>query len=167
MQLALIVATDQNNGIGRNGNQPFFISNDLKRFKALTTGQTIVMGRKTFEALPKGALPKRRNLVLTHNCGFSAPGTEVLHRVEALEEMVDEDEKVFVIGGGELYKLFLPRAEIVYLTRVHQAFEGIDTWFPRLIGEEWTEVEQEGPFKDDKSGLAYSFLTFKRVKPSK
>ncbi len=169
MHLSMIVAADQNNGIGRDGNQPFFISNDLKRFKALTTGHTIVMGRKTFEALPKGALPNRRNIVLTRNTTFHAPGVEVIHAPRMLSTIVGENEKVFVIGGGDIYRLFLPEyskaspVSTIYMTRVHQVFDGIDTWFPTLHENEWITTEKQGPFTDEKSGLSYSYVTLTRV----
>lgn len=169
MHLSIIVAADQNNGIGRDGNQPFFISNDLKRFKALTTGHTILMGRKTFEALPKGALPNRRNIVLTHDPLFNAPGIEVLYDLEpsnalSLPNHIGENERVFVIGGGTVYQLFLPFTQTIYLTRVHHAFEGIDTWFPVLDDAKWAEKERQGPFSDEKSGLSYSYVTLNRIR---
>ncbi len=169
MHLSMIVAADQNNGIGHRGNQPFFISNDLKRFKALTTGHTVLMGRKTFEALPKGALPNRRNIVLTRNKRFNAPGVEVIHATSMLNSIIGENEEVFVIGGGDIYRLFLSgdsKAHLVstiHMTCVHLVCEEIDTWFPKLNENEWVTTENQGPFTDEKSGLSYSYVTLKRV----
>jgi dihydrofolate reductase len=163
MEIVLIVATDENNGIGINGNQPAFISADLKRFKALTTGNTILMGRKTFEALPKGALPKRRNIVLSRRPDFSPPGCEVISDPKNLYEICSAEEKVFVIGGGEIYNAFLPEAHRILLTLIHHEFDAIDTWFPAIDEQKWHIEKKEGPFEDPKNGFRYSYINFKRM----
>lgn len=162
MQISLIVAADENFGIGINGDQPAFISADLKRFKALTTGNTILMGRKTFEALPKGALPNRRNIVLSRRTDFSPPGCEVISTPEKLEEICTSDELVYVIGGGEIYNLFFPRAQRILLTLIHHQFEAVDTWFPKIEPEKWKIESQDGPFEDHKNGLHYSYINYTR-----
>jgi len=162
MEISLIVATDENNGIGINGDQPAFISADLKRFKAITTGNTIVMGRKTFEALPKGALPNRRNIVISRRPDFSAPECEVISNPEDLKEKVRPDEKVFVIGGGEIYRLFFPLSDKIILTHIHHRFDEIDTWFPEISSEKWAVDSKEGPFEDPKNGLHYSYINYRR-----
>ena len=162
MELSIIVAADENNGIGAEGNQPFFIRSDLKRFKSLTTGNTIVMGRKTFEALPNGALPNRKNIVLTHRAQYDAPNCRLINNPEELNQLCAAEEKVFVIGGGEIYRNFLPRVDRIYLTRVHSSFGGIDTWFPEISPDQWVVQDQEGPFTDEKSGLVYSYINFRR-----
>lgn len=162
MEISLIVATDENNGIGINGDQPAFISADLKRFKSITTGNTIVMGRKTFEALPKGALPNRRNIVISRHPDFSAPGCEVISNPEDLKEMVRPDEKVFVIGGGEIYRIFFPLSDKIILTLIHHQFDEIDTWFPEIEPEKWDVESKEGPFEDPKNGLHYSYINYRR-----
>ena len=162
MTLAMIVAIDANNGIGKNNDQLAYISADLKRFKALTTGHTILMGRKTFEALPKGALPNRRNVVITRQTDFSAPKVDVAESLEAALKLCAGDEKVFVIGGGEIYKSFLPETKELYLTLIDHAFEGVDTFFPEINKQEWNIAEKEGPFTDEKSGLVYRYQNLTR-----
>ncbi|MGQ1889630.1 dihydrofolate reductase [Thermophagus sp. OGC60D27] len=163
MILSLIVAADENNGIGINGNQPAFISADLKRFKSITQGNTIVMGRKTFEALPKGALPNRRNIVLTRQHDFRADHCEVIHSPGEIDNICQPGEKVFVIGGGEIYRHFLTRAGHIYQTLIHHTFSEIDTWFPEISEEEWTVEGREGPFRDVKSGYSFSYIDWVRI----
>jgi dihydrofolate reductase len=162
MHISIIVAADENNGIGIDGNQPAFISEDLKRFKALTTGNTIVMGRKTFEALPKGALPRRRNVVISRNRNFLALGCDLIQYHSMLEDICAANENVFVIGGGEIYKIFLPKAQCIYLTLIHKKFDGIDTWFPPFDKYQWKVEKTEGPFSDKQNGLFYSYIEYIR-----
>ncbi|MFO8001577.1 MAG: dihydrofolate reductase [Marinilabilia sp.] len=166
MNLSIIVATDQNNGIGAGGDQPFYISADLKRFKNLTTGHTIVMGRRTYEALPKGALPNRRNIVLSHREDYEAPGCEIMTHPSQLGKMCGPEEKVFVIGGGEIFRLLLPLANQIYLTRIHHSFNNIDTWFPEINPSEWMTDPPEGPFTDSKTGLIYTYINYRRKNQS-
>ncbi len=163
MILAMIVAVDQNNGIGKDNDQLAYISADLKRFKQLTTGHTILMGRKTFEALPKGALPKRRNVVITRQKGFEAPGVEVVSSIGEALSICNEDQKVFVIGGGEVYKAFLPETDELYLTEIHHSFDGADVFFPEYQNLGWKTTHKEGPLSDDKTGLSYSYINLKRT----
>lgn len=158
----MIVAIDQNNGIGKDNDQLAYISADLKRFKALTTGNTILMGRKTFEALPKGALPKRKNVVITRQTGYTAPGADVVTSLEEALEICKDDNKVFVIGGGEIYKTFLLQADELYLTLIHHAFDGVDTFFPPINMNDWDINNEEGPFTDEKTGLQYSYQNLVR-----
>jgi len=162
MILAMIVAIDAHNGIGKNNDQLAYISADLKRFKALTTGHTILMGRKTFEALPKGALPNRRNVVITRQTDFSAPKVDVADSLEAALKLCASDEKVFVIGGGEIYKAFLPETKELYLTLIEHTFDGVDTFFPEINHQEWNVAEEDGPFTDEKSGLQYKYQNLVR-----
>lgn len=162
MILAMIVAIDENNGIGKGGDQLAYISADLKRFKNLTTGHTILMGRKTFEALPKGALPNRRNVVITRQEGYTAPGADVVSSLDDALALCKNDEKVFVIGGGEVYKAFLPKTDELYLTVIHHAFKDVDVFFPNYQHQGWKEMHNEGPLTDDKSGLQYSYVNLVR-----
>ncbi len=162
-KLNIIVAIDKNNGIGRKGDQLAYISGDLKRFKALTTGHTIIMGRKTFEALPKGALPNRRNVVITRNEKFHPANCDVYNSIDEALNSCSPDEELFVIGGGEIYKSFLPEADKIYLTLINHVFEGVDTFFPKLSEKEWRTTEEEGPFTDDKSGFRYHYTTLPRT----
>ncbi|MCT4588548.1 MAG: dihydrofolate reductase [Carboxylicivirga sp.] len=162
MTLAMIVAIDQKNGIGVGDDQLAYISADLKRFKALTTGHTILMGRKTFEALPKGALPNRRNVVITRQTGYEAKGTDVVNSLDDALKLCKDDEKVFVIGGGEIYKTFLPDTQALYLTRIEHTFEEATVFFPEINMDEWSIVKEEGPFMDEKTQLSYSYQDLTR-----
>ncbi|MBK3517424.1 dihydrofolate reductase [Carboxylicivirga marina] len=162
MILSMIVAIDQNNGIGKGDDQLAYISADLKRFKALTTGHTILMGRKTFEALPKGALPKRRNVVITRQSGYNAPGADVVNSLDAALALCQNDDKVFVIGGGEIYSTFLPKTDELYLTLIHHAFDEATVFFPKIEPGEWNVEHEEGPFSDEKTQLAYSYQNLRR-----
>lgn len=127
----IIVSVDSNRGIGRDGDMLFHLRADLRRFKALTMGHTLVMGRKTFESLPKGALPGRRNIVISRNEAFAAPGAE---RAGSLDEALRMagDAEVFILGGGQIYAAALPIADEIELTSIHAAGEAPDTFFPEI-----------------------------------
>lgn len=157
MKIAIIVAIDSANGIGKNNDQLAYISSDLKRFKNLTTGHTIIMGRKTFEALPKGALPNRRNVVISRQANYIAAGAEVVSSVEQALRLCANDDRVFVIGGGEIYRLMLPQADELYITRILHSFEGVDTFFPAIEPQFWRSINEEGPFEDEKTQLSYIY----------
>lgn len=130
MGINLIVAMSRNRVIGKNNTLPWHIPEDLKYFKEMTTGHTIIMGRKTYESIGK-ALPNRRNIILTKNHDFLAEGCTVVHSVrEAMQLSIPEDE-LFVIGGAEIYSLFLPFASKLYITQIHAKIEG-DTFFPEF-----------------------------------
>lgn len=136
--LSIIVACAQNMAIGKNNDLLWHISDDLKRFKALTSGHTVIMGRKTFDSLPKKPLPKRRNIVVTHDLNFhydvpeTATGTlEVAHTVAEALKMVQGEEEVFIMGGATMYKEFLPLVNNLYITWVYQDFEA-DVYFPKI-----------------------------------
>ena len=159
---SLIAVVDQNMGIGRNGDQLVYISNDLKRFKQLTSGCTIVMGRKTFEALPKGALPNRRNIIVSRNKNSVFPNCETACSVEEVFDMINNEKEVFIIGGGEIYRLFFPFVRCIYLTRILHTFENVDTFFPDIDNNEWHITSSEGSFIDEKSSLSYLFETLER-----
>ncbi|MCM1067567.1 MAG: dihydrofolate reductase [Muribaculaceae bacterium] len=126
----LIVAIDRKGAIGRKGQLLHHISADLRRFKALTTGHTVVMGRKTFESLPKGALPNRRNIVVSRTPAYSAPGIEVAQSLDAALAMAGED--AFVIGGAEIYRQALPKARTLHLTVIDAESDDADTFFPAI-----------------------------------
>lgn len=126
----IIVAIDRNGAIGRGGDLLHHISADLRRFKALTTGHCVVMGRRTFESLPKGALPNRRNIVVSRDPGFSAPGVEVARTLESA--IASAGNEAFVIGGGQIYSQALPTADTLYLTVVDAVTPDADTFFPPI-----------------------------------
>jgi len=157
--VTLVVAAAENGVIGKDGGIPWRISDDLKRFKVLTMGFPIVMGRKTWDSLPKKPLPGRTNIVITRQADWSAEGAVTAHSVEdAIAKAGDADE-VFVIGGAEIYAAAMSLADVIELTEVHGEFEG-DAVLPPLEGE-WEETFREGHQTED--GLAYSFVTLERV----
>ena len=155
--VSLVVARAENGVIGRDGSLPWHIPADLKRFKALTMGKPMIMGRKTFESLP-GLLPGRRHIVLTRDAGWQAEGAEVANSTgDALREAGDGD--VAIIGGAQIYALFLPLANRIELTEVHAEVEG-DTLMPH-IGDEWEEIARESHDAAD-GRPAFSFVTLER-----
>lgn len=160
-QVVIIVAVGADHSIGRQGDLAFHVSTDLKHFKSLTMGWPIVMGRKTFESLPKGALPGRRNIVITSNAAYSAPNIEVVPSLEAALSLVSDAEKVFILGGASVYKQALPTADTLELTRIDAVCPDADTFFPELGGE-WREVSATEPAVDERSGLKYSFITMRK-----
>ena len=157
---SIIVAVGERNEIGKNNDLLWHISADLKRFKSITTGHTIVMGRKTFESLPKGALPKRRNIILSHQ-NLKFENAEVFSNLEELISATKDDKQVFVIGGASLYQFFINKVDQMYLTQVHATFDA-DVFFPNFDKNNWTILEEESFQKDDKTPFAYTFLKLKR-----
>lgn len=154
-----IVAVDENWGIGRGGDQLCYISADLKRFKALTTGHPVILGRKTLATFPGGRpLPGRRNLVLSHNPNFTVEGAEIFHDLDALLAAAPKDS--FVIGGGSVYRSLLDKCETVYVTKIMSTYEA-DTFFPDLDADRlWQVVETEEPLEEN--GLQFQYLTYRR-----
>lgn len=163
MRIALIAALDKNNGIGKNNQLLCYLPADLKRFKQLTTGHPILMGRKTFESLPNGALPNRRNIVLTRNTDYKHPGIEVINTPDKIDKICENEEKIFVIGGEEIYNQFIQKAHLIYITRIHHQFNA-DAFFPEFNKKEWFLVNQIDNEPDDKNKFAYSYQDFERVK---
>jgi dihydrofolate reductase len=159
--IAIIVAIAENNAIGINNQLLCHLPEDLKRFKQITNGHTVIMGRRTFLSLPKGALPNRRNIVISDNPGESFPGCEMASSIGDALSLCHENEESFIIGGGMVYRQFLPHARTLYITRLHQDFEG-DTFFPEINYDEWNEVERIKIPKDENNPVAYSFITYNR-----
>jgi len=161
--LSLIVAAAENNTIGKDNQLIWHLSDDLKRFKKLTSGHHIIMGRKTFESFPK-PLPNRTHVVITRQTGYEAPeGVIVVNSIQnAINIATLSDDEPFVIGGGEIYKQALPLATKIELTRVHHEFEG-DTYFPEIDETIWKEVANTFNKKDDKHDYEFSFITYERA----
>lgn len=159
MKLALIVAMAEDRAIGKDNQLLWHLSADLKRFKTLTTGHSIIMGRKTYESLPNGALPNRRNIVLSKSLD-QLDGVEVLPSLEAALQLCADEERVFVIGGGCLYEASLALADELYLTEVQATYPDADTYFPAFDREEWQEIEREVVELDERNPLRsiYSYL---------
>jgi len=160
--LSIIVAIAENGAIGKNNNLIWHLSDDLKHFKTLTTGHTIIMGRKTFESLPKGALPNRINVILTKDKSKIFPNCIMLHSIEEIVEKYSKSkEEYFVIGGGHLYKDLLPFSQRIYLTRVHQSFDA-DIFFPEINKEEWTVESEDYHSASEKNEFDFSFINLVR-----
>jgi dihydrofolate reductase len=159
MKISLIVAMGENRVIGVDNRMPWHLSSDLKRFKRITMGKPLIMGRRTHESIGR-PLPSRKNIVLTSDPTYVAPGCVVVHSLEDAFETADADE-IMVIGGSTLYEELLPKADRLYLTLIHRAFAG-DTFFPQLKWDEWTEIEHLDVEDDPDSGLSYSFLILER-----
>lgn len=140
--ISLIYAQSKNGIIGRNGGLPWHISSDLKRFKAITMGKPVIMGRKTWDSLPKKPLPGRHNIIITRQGGFSAEGATVVSSADAALAAAGDAPEICVIGGGEIFDLFLDRAARIYLTEIDDDVDG-DTAAPRLDGNVWRVVSSE------------------------
>lgn len=157
--ITLVVAAARNGVIGKAGAIPWHISEDLKRFKRLTLEKTIIMGRKTWDSLPRKPLPDRKNVVATRDVGWRAAGAVPATMPDIDLSHIAPGEDVFVIGGAEIYRYFLPRAGRIELTEIHQDFDGDAVFtFDRAP---WREVAREDHVSAD--GLAYSFVTLQRV----
>ncbi len=159
--ITIIAAVAENNIIGGDNKLLWYISADLKRFKKLTSGHTVVMGNKTFQSLPIRPLPNRTNIVLTRNRDLKIENCIMAHSIdEALEKMDGEGEN-FVIGGGNIYLEFLPIAQKLFITRVHKSFSG-DTFFPEISPDNWKLVEDLKIENDPQNDFSYSFETYLR-----
>ena len=161
--ITIIVAIAENGAIGYKGDLIYHLSADLKRFKQLTTGNTVIMGRKTFQSLPKGALPNRRNIVLTRQKDLSFPGAEVYSSLDEALTHCTRDEKTYIIGGAQIYILALQLADELEITLVHDTPVQADTFFPEFGSDEsWHLVNREDHDADDRNPFPYSFITFRR-----
>lgn len=161
--LSLIVAVGENNEIGKGGRMPWHLPADLKHFKALTLGKPVIMGRKTYEAIGK-PLPGRRNMVVSRSPGYRAPGCEVAPSFTDALVVSAGVAEIMVIGGGEIYREALPRAQRIYLTRVHGHFDA-DTFFPTIDPSEWREIVHEEHTADTRNAHSYSYITLERGLP--
>ncbi|MEA3443148.1 MAG: dihydrofolate reductase [Bacteroidota bacterium] len=160
-KISIIVAIAENYAIGLNNDLLWHISDDLKRFKKLTTENVIVMGKRTFHSLPKGALPNRENMVITDQPGEIIEGCTMAYSIEdAIEKMSSEKEN-FIIGGGMVYKQFLPLAQKLYLTRVHASFDA-DTFFPEINFDEWETLEKQEVEAGGKNEFAHTYMVLRR-----
>lgn len=160
-KISMIVAIDQKNGIGLNNSLLTHISNDLKRFKKITSGHTVIMGRNTWESLPKKPLPDRKNIVLTRNKNLNFEGAVTLSSKEDVLELIAENEEVFVIGGADIYKLFFSETSKLYLTKIHKIFAA-DAFFPPIDKDDWEVIEEEKITNDELVDFNYSFIDLER-----
>lgn len=159
--LSIIVAVNNDLAIGFENQLLYWLPNDLKRFKALTTGHTIIMGRKTFESLPKGALPNRRNIVLT-TADRTFEGAECFHSLQEALQACPPDEETFIIGGASLYAEALPLADRLYITEVDDSGKAADAHFPTIDPKVWNEKSRECHSSDEKHLYSYSFVDYVR-----
>jgi len=160
MIVSAVVAIAENYAIGKNNELLWYLPADLKHFKAVTSGHTVIMGRKTYDSIGK-PLPNRRNVVITRKKDLLIPGVEITHSVEEALELCGNEAEVFVIGGAEIYQSALDRTDRIYLTTVQDSFEA-DAYFPEIDWEQWHETEIEKHLPDEKNKLAYTFSTLLR-----
>ncbi|MFD0965092.1 dihydrofolate reductase [Pseudofulvibacter geojedonensis] len=158
--ITIIAAAAENNELGKDNKLIWHLSNDLKRFKKLTSGHHIIMGRKTFESFPK-ALPNRTNVIITRDTNYQAENAVVVHSLKEALTVAKDDSQPFIIGGGEIYQQSLSIADRIELTRVHHSFEA-DTFFPELDLNIWREIAREDCYKDEKHNYDYSFITYEK-----
>lgn len=166
MKISLIVAMASNRAIGLNNQMPWHLSADLKKFKQITMGAPILMGRKTYESIGR-PLPGRTNIIISRNSDYHPPvqagACLVFNSIDQALESCGGVEEVFIIGGADFYKSMLPVADTLYLTLIHQEFPG-DTFFPKLDVAQWLEVEREDIDNDPDAGFSYSFLKLEKRK---
>jgi len=160
--ISIIVAVDENNAIGKDGGMLCHLPGDLKYFKSVTECHTVIMGRKTFESLPKGALPNRRNIVVSRNKQLKLKDAEVVESLQGALNCVRDESEVFIIGGGAVYTQALPFAGKLYITRIHHSFQGADTFFPKIDLSQWSLLSEEIHLADERNKYDYTFQTFVR-----
>lgn len=160
--ISIIAAVDRHMAIGYENKLLFWLPNDLKRFKALTTGNTIIMGRKTFESLPKGALPNRRNIVLSTRPDTLCPGAEIFSSLEEALKHCEQDEQIYIIGGASVYRQALPLADALCLTEIDAEAPQADAYFPEVTPEIWQEKSRESHPIDEKQPCPYAFVNYIR-----
>jgi dihydrofolate reductase len=159
MTVSIIVAIAENHAIGKNNQLLWHMPNDLKHFKDVTSGRTIIMGRKTFDSVGK-PLPRRRNIVVTRQ-DITIPGCEVVKSIEDGIALCKGEDEVFIGGGAEIYRQAMHLTDRIYLTIIHKSFDA-DTFFPEIDKNEWKDVSREDFQPDEKNPLAYSFITLER-----
>src|SRR6201986_2763661 len=159
MIVSIVVAISENNAIGKNNQLLWYLPADLKHFKNITTGHTVIMGRKTYESVGK-PLPNRRNIIITRQ-DITIEGCEVVKSIEGALALSASEEEVFIVGGAEIYRQSMHLTNRIYLTVVHQKFDA-DSFFPEIHYDEWLETEQEDHEPDEKNKLPYSFITLER-----
>ncbi len=161
MQVSIIAAVAQNLAIGNENKLLYWLPNDLKRFKALTTGHTVIMGRRTFDSLPKGALPNRRNIVLSRTVS-QLPRAEVFCTLEEALQNCVSDEEVYIMGGESVYRQALPIADRLCLTEIEDTPDLAEAFFPEFDTAEWQTVWEEAHEIDEKHAQRYRFVNYER-----
>ena len=160
MKISIIVAMASNRAIGLNNQMPWHLSADLKKFKAITMGAPILMGRKTHESIGR-PLPGRDNIIISRNPDYQAHGCLVFNDIDQALEACQQYDEIFVIGGATFYEVMLPKANSLYLTQIDKVFAG-DTYFPKIDGGQWKEVAREDIKGDDSVDFSYSFIKLEK-----
>lgn len=160
--LSIIAAISENNVIGKDNKLLWHLSEDLKRFKEVTTGHTIIMGRKTFESLGR-VLPNRKHIVLTRDLSYNIDSdwVKVIHSIDELSEYINDEEEHFAIGGALIYNQLLKVTKKMYITKIYKKYEG-DAYFPRINEKEWNVVEKIPGKKNEENDFEYEFITYIR-----
>jgi len=161
--ISIIVAVSENLGIGNNNELLWHLSEDLRRFKKLTFGKTVIMGKRTWESLPKKPLPGRKNIVLTDVPGENIEGAVTVYSIEDALNSCDKGEEIFVIGGASIYRQFMNIADKLYITHVHQKAEA-DVYFPEIDPKIWEAVEKEEFTPAEMEGIPYTYIIYERKK---
>lgn len=162
MELSAIVVIADDGAIGKDNGLLCHLPADLKHFKSITMGHTIIMGRRTFESLPKGALPGRENIVVSRNADYRAEGAKVCTSIEQAVAEASMPGECFILGGAQLYASTIAQVDKLYLTAIHAHFDDADAYFPAINPDEWTEIDREDHQADEKNRYDYSFVTLKR-----
>lgn len=158
--ISIIVAIAEANAIGQKGDLLCHMSADLRHFKSITSGHTVIMGKRTWFSLPKHPLPGRRNIVISDVEGERLEGAEVVYSLEAAQQLIAADEEAFIIGGGMVYRQFLPLADKLYITHIHHRFEEADTFFPEIDATTWSVETAERHEADADNPYPYTFTTY-------
>jgi dihydrofolate reductase len=162
--ISIISAIGENNEIGKSIGLLWDMPADLRHFKEKTSGHPIIMGQKTYESIGR-PLPNRRNIVITKDMEFKADGVEIIYSPEEVHSLfpVDPEEEVFVIGGGQIYKLFIDRADKLYITHVEAEFPDADTFFPAIDMTKWQKISEDKHEPNEKNKYKYSFVEYKKI----
>jgi dihydrofolate reductase len=160
--ISIIVAVSDDLGIGKNNDLLWYLPEDMKRFKKLTTGNTVIMGKRTWESLPKRPLPNRKNVVITDLQHESFDGALTAYSIDEAIAKCKGDNEIFIIGGGSIYRQFMPLADRLYITHVHKKTEA-DIYFPKIDKRTWKIAEKE-EFKPEDGGIPYTYVIYERKK---
>jgi dihydrofolate reductase len=162
MRVSAVVAASENGVIGREGGLPWHVSSDLKLFKEITLGKPVIMGRRTWESLPRKPLPGRRNIVITRRADFVAESAELVHSVDEALAVCAGEAEVSIIGGGQVYAEAMSRTDRIYLTRIHLEVDG-DTFLPELKANEWHEVERRRFARGERDDAEFTLIVMDRM----
>lgn len=161
--ISIIVAIDEKNAIGKDNQLLCHLPNDLKYFKSVTQGHTVIMGRNTYESLPNGALPNRRNIVLSRNKDLQLDRCEVSSSLEDAIALCESETEVFIIGGATVYAKAIDLADKLYITYIHHQFEGTDSFFPKVDKNKWIESSRIENKADEKNKYAHTFVVYNKI----